>query len=176
MAVVRGTGARSRLLARMAAAIAGCVLLALGAAYYLTYEPAPRIAILWRQGIEPERRAELERRFLLVNRAPERERFEYDLLDTSRGNIEALVREPDAADTDRVDRQTFVVPFDVPYGASWMWVAHRLPVLRTRGVVPGIVLTCVAVLIAGGVAEMRRFRRAARRSGHAADRLRPGLM
>jgi hypothetical protein len=102
---------------------------------------------------------ELERRFLLVNRAPERERFEYDLLDTSRGNIEALVREPDVADTDRIDQQTFVLPFDIPYGTSWMWVAHRTPVLRTPGVVPGIIVTCVVVLIAAMTVEVRWFRR-----------------
>ena len=165
MAVVRGTGARSLFPARIAAAVAACVLLVLGGSYYLTYEPAPRIAILWRQGIEPERRAELERRFLLLNRTPERERFEYDLLDTSRRNIEAMVLEPDVADTDRVDRHTFALPFDIPYGTSWMWVAHRIPVLRTPRVVPGIVVACVIVLLAAMTAEARGLRRRARPTG-----------
>ena len=162
MAQVRGTSGRSPLVARIAAAVAVCVLLALGAAYYLTYEPAPRIAILWRAGIELERRAELERRFLLVNRAPERERFEYDLLDTSRGNIQALVHERDVADTDRVSQEHFVVPFDIPYGTSWMWVAYRTPILRTPGVVPGVLVTCVVVLVVALGVE-GRFRTRLRR-------------
>jgi hypothetical protein len=130
------------------------MLLALGAAYYFTYEPAPRIAIRWPEGIDPSRREELERRFLLVNPEPERDRFEYDLLDTSRGNIEALVRERDVADTDRVSREGFTVPLDVPYGTRWMWIAHRTPVLRVSGVVGGIVAVCVAVLVAAVAAEL----------------------
>lgn len=144
-------------MARIGLAVAACVLLALGAAYNLTYEPAPRIGILWRTGITPERRAALERRFLLVNPLPERDRLAYDLLDTSRLNIEALVHERDVADTDRVSRERFEVPFEAPYGASWMWVAHRTPVLRTPGVVPAIVLTCILVLAAGVASERSRI-------------------
>ena len=130
--------------------------MALGAAYYFTYEPAPRIAIRWPEGIDPSRREELERRFLLVNPEPERDRFEYDLLDTSRANIEALVREPDVADTDRVSRERFTVPLDIPYGTSWMWVAHRTPVLRIPGVVGALVGVCVLGLVAGIAGELRR--------------------
>lgn len=132
-----------RLIARaLAAATTGLVLLTLAVAYYLTYEPAPEIRILWRAGLEPERRAELERRFLLVNPMPFEDRFTYDLLDTSRENVETLVHERAIQDTDRVDRVGFTIPPDIPYGASWMWVAHRLPVLRTPGVIEAIVLTC----------------------------------
>src|SRR5687767_1472261 len=112
---------------RVMGMFAGCVLLALGIAYYFTCEPAPRVALRWREGVASERRQELERRFLLVNPAPDRDRIEYDLLDTSRTNLEALVREPDVADTDRVSREGFTVPLDVPYGTSWMWLAHRTP-------------------------------------------------
>jgi hypothetical protein len=156
VATVPGIQGYSPLVTRVAAAVAASVVLSLGAAYYLTCEPAPRISIRWRAGIELDRRAELERVFLLVNGTPEQERFEYDLLDTSRSNIEAMVLEPDVADTDRVDQHTFVVPFDAPYGTSWMWVAHRTPVLRARGVVPGVVVACVVVLVAAVTAEVRR--------------------
>jgi len=145
---------------RVVGVIAACILVGLGAAYYFTYEPAPRIAIRWPEGIDPSRREELERRFLLVNPEPERDRFEYDLLDTSRANIEALVREPDVADTDRVSRERFTVPLDVPYGTSWMWVAHRTPVLRIPGVVSALVGVCVLALVAGIAGELRwRLRR-----------------
>jgi hypothetical protein len=139
-----------------AAAAAGVILLALGVAYYFTYEPAPEIRIRWRDGLDPGRRAELERRFLLVNPAPFEDRLTYDLLDTSRGNVEALVKERDIADTDRVDRVNYTIPFSIPYGSSWMWAAHRTSVLRIPGVVSGIVLVCAAVLVAAAVDVMRR--------------------
>jgi hypothetical protein len=147
--------------------VAGCVLAALGITYYFTCEPAPRVAIRWREGLAPERQQALERRFLLVKPAPDRDRLEYDLLDTSRVNIEALVQEPDVADTDRVSREGFTVPLDVPYGTSWMWLAHRTPVLRLPGVLPAIVVLCAAILIGVVVLELRglirgRARRAER--------------
>ena len=129
-------------------ATTGLVLMTLAVAYYLTYEPAPEIRILWHAGIEPERRADLENRFLLVNPHPFEDRLTYDLLDTSRDNVEALVNERDIQDTDRVDRVGFTIPPDTPYGASWMWVAHRLPVLRTPGVIEIVVLTCAIVFAA----------------------------
>jgi hypothetical protein len=141
---------------RVMGILAGCVLLALGIAYYFTYEPAPRIAIRWPDRLAPERRQELERRFLLVNPATDRDRLEYDLLDTSPANIEALVREPDVADTDRVSRERFTVPLDVPYGTSWMWIAHRTPVLRIPGMIAAVVVLSVAAVLAAIGAELRR--------------------
>lgn len=153
MAHVRKATTASPWLARLAASIAACALVALAGAYYLTYEPAPQVSVLWREGIGPERRAALERRFLLVNPIVDRDRLAYDLLDTSRGNLEALVKDPDVADTDRISQERFEVPFDIPYGSSWMWVAHRTPILRTPGVVPGIVATSVLLLAGGLVGE-----------------------
>ena len=133
--------------------------MSLGVAYYFTYEPAPRIGIRWPTELEPERRQELERRFLLVNPGVEGDRIEYDLLDTSRENVEALVREPDVFDTDRVGREHFVLPLDVPYGTSWMWVGHRIPVLRIPGVVSAIVGFCAVATVAWLTGELRRSRR-----------------
>lgn len=164
MAPVPRIDALWRLVVRTGAALAGCMLVALGTTCYLTYEPAPRIGVLWRAGVSPERRTELERRFLLVERRPEEDRFTYDLLDTSRSNLEALVLDADVADTDRVSRERFEVPFDIPYGTSWMWVAHRLRVLRMPGVVESIVLMCVTVVAAGVVSE-RRLRARRRNRG-----------
>ena len=148
---------------RVVGVIAACMLIALGAAYYFTYEPAPRIAVRWPPGLDAARRQELERRFLLVNPAADRDRTEYDLLDTSRANVEALVREPDVADTDRVGRERFTVPLDVPYGTSWMWAAHRTPILRIPGVVGAFVGVCVLALVAAIAGELRwRLRRRTR--------------
>lgn len=159
MTHVREATIASPWLARVAAAAAAGTLLAMAAAYYMTYEPAPQVSVLWREGIGPERRAALERRFLLVNAGVDADRLAYDLLDTSRSNLEALVNEPDAADTDRISRERFEVPFDIPYGEHWMWVAHRTPVLRTPGVVGGIVAASVLLLVGGLVAEGRWRRR-----------------
>jgi hypothetical protein len=98
----------------------------------------------------------LERRFLLVKPAPENDRFTYDVLDTSRENLEAMVTERDIADTDNVSRERYEVPFDIPYGTSWMWVAHRTPVLRVPGVVTAVVLICV-LFVAGGLVSERSW-------------------
>ena len=149
-----------------AAVISGAVLLGLATAYYFTYEPAPEIAIRWRSGLSAERRTELERRFRLVNRKPSGNRFSYDLLDTRPENVEAIVGERDIEDTDRVDREGATIPPDVPYGESWMWVAHRLPVLRTPGVIGGIVTTCSVLLAvsAGALMKARRGRASRRES------------
>ena len=153
---------------RTVAATTGAVLITLTAAYYLTYEPAPEIRILWRAGLDPERREDLERRFLLVNATPFEDRLTYDLLDTSRDNVEALVRERDIQDTDRVDRVGFTIPPDIPYGSSWMWAAHRLPVLRIPGVIGSIVVACAIGLTASlGVFLIGR-RKASRSPGEVA--------
>jgi hypothetical protein len=102
------------------------------AAYYLTYEPAPLVRIRWRDGVTAERRAELERQFLLVRPVPHEGRtLSYDLLDTRDSNVAELVGHPDVEDTDHLDRAQATVPFDAPYGESWMWIGHRTPVLRT---------------------------------------------
>jgi hypothetical protein len=150
-------------LPRAAASIGALMLLALAVTYWLTYEPAPQVGIEWRAGISEERRAALERRFLLVNPVRENDRLMYDLLDTSGENLRALVFEPDVADTDRVSRPRHELPFDVPYGQSWMWVAHRTPLLRIPGVVPAIAGAAVLLFAGGAAAEIRR------RSGTARD-------
>ncbi len=55
----------------------------------------------------------------------------YDLLDTRQSNVKALLRAPEAEDTDHINRSESIVPFDAPYGESWMWIGHRTPVLRS---------------------------------------------
>jgi hypothetical protein len=76
------------------------------------------------------------------------------------------------ADTDRVSREGFTVPLDVPYGTRWMWLAHRIPVLRSPGVVPAIVALCAAVLAGAVAAELRgRIRSRALRSDRGAHLL-----
>jgi hypothetical protein len=140
------------------AVVAAVLLVAIGVAYGLTYEPAPVVGIVWRAGITPARRAALERRFLLVNPVPAAKQIKYDLLDPSRENLAALVNEADLADTESIDRREYALPIDFTYGTSWMWIAHRTPVLRIPGVVEGIVLMCVAVLAVRALHVVRRWR------------------
>lgn len=143
------------------AVLSALALATLGGAYYFTREPAPEIRIRWRDGIDAARRAELERQFRLVRPVPFEDRLSYDLLDTSGPNVAALIDERDIQDTDRVDRENRAIPPDVPYGASWMWIAHRLPILRNPGVVEGILIACAAMLAIalGALAEGWRVRR-----------------
>jgi hypothetical protein len=120
--------------------------------------------VKWRAGVSEARRAELERRFLLVNRTPAGDRFRYDLLDTRTANLEAIVDEPDIADTDGISRVDYRLPPDISYGQSWMWVRYRIPVLRAAGVVEAIVLACASVLALGvrrTIASRRRRTRVA---------------
>lgn len=125
----------------------------LGAAYWLTVEPAPRVRVLWRPDLSSARQAALAQRYLLLNgrdRLPEGS-VAYDLLDTSAANIRAIVADPAILDTNDIERHTFVVPFDVDYGGEWMWVAHRTPVLRD-GSLRTAALGALFILAVGGLA------------------------
>ena len=114
-------------------AIVGLVGLgSLRIAYDLTYEPAPWVRVRWRDGTGDWRRAWLERTYRLgesVN--PEGLASSYILYDISRRNIEAMVADPEVADTNDIDRDKFEVPWETQqYSERWMWVADRVPVLR----------------------------------------------
>jgi hypothetical protein len=144
------------------------ILSILAAAYYLTYEPAPEIGIEWRSGVTAARRDELERRFRLVNPHPQDHKVRYDLLDVRISNIEALVREPDVADTDDINRPDFTLPLTYRYGNSWMWVANRIPFLREPGVVEALVASCIVICAGGALVRYGVDRRvaASKRSTH----------
>jgi hypothetical protein len=116
---------------RAAAIIAAIVVAALGAAYYLTYEPAPQITIVWRDDDGPAARRPIERRHKLIPTLEDQRRVVYDLLDTRPSNIRPLLEHPDVEDAIGIDRRSYSVRPDVPYGTRWMWIGNRLPVLRT---------------------------------------------
>jgi hypothetical protein len=138
---------------------AALIAIALGATYYLTVQPSPTVSIRWREQVTDAQRAALERRFLLVKPAADEPRtFRYDLLDVSRSNLEAIVGEPAIEDIGNIDRHSLAFPADYPYGTSWMWLAHRIPVLRMRGVVPALAGVCVVVVVLG-IAGMLKGRR-----------------
>jgi len=136
---------------RCVGAIGIAGLTVLGFAWWLTYEPAPRVRVLWRPDVTPARQAALEQKYLLVNgrdRLPEGS-IAYDLLDTSRPNIQALVTDAAAADTNDIERNTFEVPFDVEYGGEWMWIAHRTPGLRDGWMRGALILALTAMAVSG---------------------------
>lgn len=119
-------------------------LVSLRVAYNLTYEPAPAVRVRWRDATTDARRAQLERTYRLTDAAaPEGLSYSYVLMDTSRRNIEALVKDPEAADTNDIDRRRFAIPWTT--GESRIrvtWVAERIPGLRQ----PPVRWTLVGVL------------------------------
>lgn len=133
--------------------------MALGVAYYLTYEPAFEVAIRWREGTTWQRRAQIERQFGLAEARNLADwTVWYDLIDTRPATIRALASQPEVAGFEGVNLDTFAVPPDAPYGKGWMWIGPRLPVLRHRGVVPGVIVAC-ALAIAWAVAGEARAHR-----------------
>jgi len=145
---------------RVPAVVAAAVLATLGAMYYFTYEPAPEVSVAWNGQLTWDQRTALERRHRLVRpRDQEGPTLSYDLLDTRTANIQTLVARPEVLDTGSIDRRQGTIPADAPYGVGWMWVGNRLPVLRSRGVVPAIVLACgliVAYALAKEVLARRK--------------------
>lgn len=134
--------------------ISGLALL--GVAYWWTHEPAPRVRVLWREGVPADQQAALEREYLLRNgrdRLPEGS-VAYDLLDTSSANIRALVEDSAIADTNDIERNTYAVPFDVDYGGEWMWIADRTPGLRDRRVRTALIVV-LAAMAAIGLSDLR---------------------
>lgn len=136
--------------------LAGLALLS--AVYVATLERAPRIRVLWRDDVSAQQQAALEATYFLRNardRLPE-ESLAYDLLDTSRANIRRLVEDPAVADTNDIDRTTYVVEPGTDRGDASMWLAYRVPGLRAAWVR----WTLMLLLAAGAIAGLRRERAA----------------
>jgi hypothetical protein len=132
--------------------LAGLVLLA--GAYAATLERAPRIRVLWRDGVTAPQQAALEATYLLRNprdRLPEGS-LAYDLLDTSGTNIRRLVDDPAVADTNDIDRHAYVVEPGTDRGGEWTWVAYRVPGLR----VAWVRWTLILLLATAAVVGLRR--------------------
>ena len=114
-AVMVGYGLRSSVLfdARVFAVvgIAGLASGALG--YWLTAESAASVRVRWRDDVSAARQAELERRYQLVGGgSPHQDApraLVYSLRDTSEPNVEAIVKDPEIADTSDIDRELYEV-------------------------------------------------------------------
>lgn len=146
------------------AGLTGLAMLAL--AYGATSEPAPRIRVLWREGVTAEQQAALERDHFLLNG---RDRMgegsvAYDLLDTSRSNIRRLIEDPRVADTNDLDRDTFTVSDGTDSGNERTWVAYRIPGLREASSRRAVILILAICAITGLRREVWTVVRAAGRA------------
>ncbi len=139
-------------------------LIALRVAYNATYEPAPGIRVRWRDGTSDMRRAFLEMTYRLTDAAaPEGLSYSYVLLDTSRRNIEAMIKDPEVADTGDLDREKFEVPFaTAQYSRQWMWVADRTPGLRQPLLRWALIVALAGCIVAGGYRLADTYTRRAR--------------
>ncbi len=94
----------------------------------------PRIRIRWAAGAGPDVRRQREGEYGL---RPLPAADEYELLDLSRDNVAALVRDPAVEDTSGIDRSTLRVPSGL---FPWLWLRLQqyLPLVRVR-LLPGII-------------------------------------
>jgi len=145
---------------RAAALLAAALLALLGGAYHFTWEPAPLVAIRWREGTTFDRRTEVERWFGLVRgRDVDGRTVTYDLVDTRPANIQELLEQPEVEAAGDIDETTYAVPADVPYGRGGMWIGDRLPEVRAYRLVPVVVAVCgliIAYAVAKGIAARRK--------------------
>lgn len=129
--------------------LGGLVLLA--GACLATLDHAPRIRVLWRDGVTAQQQAALEATYLLRN---PRDRLPggslaYDLLDTSGTNIRRLVDDLAVADTNDIDRLEYVVQPCTDPGEEWTWIGYRVPGLRIAWVRWALLLFLAIATVVG---------------------------
>ncbi len=109
-----------------------------------TLERAPEIHVRWAVGMGEESRETLAKQYLLAkSEHREGNTWVYHLLDTSRGNIQALVEDPAANDTHELDRDAFKVAETASRGDVDKWAVHQVRFLRR---VPWLVWPTIPVL------------------------------
>ena len=141
--------ARIQRAARYAVGVSAFLLLVIGVAYYLTYEPSADVGIAWRQGTSIEQRRAHERRFGLVNGREVQGRMRYDLLDLRKTNVQAILGERDVQDTDGISRSAAGLPVDYRYGETWTWVGLLVPWLREPIMLAAVIAANVFCCAAG---------------------------
>lgn len=130
------------------------------AAKALTWELAPSIHVRWRAGVTVRQREASERRFMLSGAEQTNSTtWAYDLLDLSKSNIEALVRDDGVEDTNEIDRAQFEVSGLAPVGLRETWLLYRLPFPRYPLVLehtPTLLLLGAGVLYLSNASRQRR--------------------
>jgi hypothetical protein len=137
-------------------------LASLRIAYTFTFEPAPAVRVKWQIGTGEWRRAWLEMKYRLEDpEAPQGTSYAYVLFDTSQRNIKALVADPEAADTNDIDRDKFEVPWArLQETRRFMWVADRIPVLRQPIVRRSLMVILGAMTLIGARGLLRALAQA----------------
>ena len=129
--------------------------------YWFTYEPAPGVRVRWHDDVSLEYQTFLEAKYLLTDRVgphPDARRsFGYALLDTSRSNIETLVKDPAVFDTNDIEDEAgeYYVRLGTAYSDRWMWLAHRIPLLR-YALVRWILILGLTVMVLRGATGLWR--------------------
>lgn len=158
-----GTDRRAERIGWRCGVLGAIGLMLLGLAYALTHEPAPRIRVEWHPNLTGQQRIALEQKYMLFSGRDviAHGSIAYDLLDTSRANIKALIDDPAVVDTNDIDREASAIPFDTEYGLGWMWVAHRTAGLRDARVRSLVIVAFVTMAVGGfAVASFLRHRSA----------------
>ena len=131
-----------------------------------TLERAPEIHVRWAAGVGEESRGTLAERYLLEKpKDREGNTWTYNLLDTSRRNIQALVEDSEAADTHELDRDAFKVAETASRGDVDKWAVHQVRFLRRVPWLawPTIPVLWISTLLACVVAFLGRLNGLARR-------------
>ena len=139
----------------------------LGILYWQTAQQAPYVHVRWAEHVSSASRDYLERRFLLAQPTyREGSTWAYDLLDTSQGNIRALVEHADVADTHNIERASYTIPADGPSGSRRAWAAYQIPAIRVVALLPASIrlLLLTAVTLGAGGCFLWTYRFALARS------------
>lgn len=132
--------------------VSAVLLLGTAVAHEMTWELAPSIHVVWREGLSEHVRRELEDRYALARETAqhvEGNNWAYELLDISPGNIQELSRDPDVTDTLDLAPRGRVSGLATP-GKSIAWLAHRVPFLRRPGRVRNVVIGLVVLTFLSG--------------------------
>jgi len=96
----------------------------------------PRVHVRWVASLDEATRLRKERAYGLAWPEPlGGPTWSYVPEDRRRENLEGLVGDPDVEDTHNIDRAAFQVTF---HESWWEWFDRRVPVLRIRRVLPGV--------------------------------------
>lgn len=112
----------------------------------ITETPAPTVKIRWDPALGDDERADIEERFQLVHReeiGPDI--YNYDLIDSRRDVIRALVEHPGILDTGDLDRSGFAVAATTAAGRARRWLLNRWATRRVERTTSNVIHGWLAV-------------------------------
>jgi hypothetical protein len=125
-------------------------LVVVGVLWQSTTELAPSIHVRWSPQATPEARVKAEAELRLARPEDLGERtWAYDVLDSSSGNIERIVRHPLVEDTQDIDRKSFTMSPKAQLGKTERWFGDRFPLLFARDRVGALSWIAAALVLAG---------------------------